>query len=416
MSHEQFQIAIVDAAPEGVPSDLRCRFLNRVDPEERAFKELRLQELLAFQPELLQIETWRPGIGDLICLGREVRVGSGKIDVLYLSTNGYVVCVETKLWRNAEARREVLSQVLDYSRNLLTKNYSWLEEQWRTNAYVPRHNTTLFAHFNDVVPSFEQGNAGRFADAVNRLLARREILLVIVGDGIQSGLQDLVDDICRDSPHMAYRLALVELACYPLSEGSNWPLVVVRTPFNQVTPIERAYVRIEATPELAKLLNISTSAERKATEPTEQEFIRTLTTAIGAHAAKAAADLWQDLARDVGFAPSFQRTAVVLRLPHPTNEEIPAASVLAIREPGLVYNPERLPRQLIKKWGMNESVARTLCNKYWKRLDEFDRGFEQDGIRDTEGGKGAKFANVVERVTVLKQIVAEFAQDLRVKA
>lgn len=46
MSHEQFQIAVVDAAPEGRSGSLKCRFLNRVDPEERAFKELRLQELL----------------------------------------------------------------------------------------------------------------------------------------------------------------------------------------------------------------------------------------------------------------------------------------------------------------------------------------------------------------------------------
>lgn len=52
---------------------------------------------------------------DLIYPGQPT---SGSIDNLYLSTGGYAVLVETKLWRNPQARREVLSQTLDYIKDL----------------------------------------------------------------------------------------------------------------------------------------------------------------------------------------------------------------------------------------------------------------------------------------------------------
>jgi hypothetical protein len=46
-------------------------------------------------------------------VGREIPVTTGRIDLLYVSTSGYPVIVETKLWRNPEAKREVVAQGLD---------------------------------------------------------------------------------------------------------------------------------------------------------------------------------------------------------------------------------------------------------------------------------------------------------------
>jgi len=82
------------------------------------FDERFLQELLASNPELLPAAAIRHDVGSLLCVGREVEVQSGFIDNLYLSTAGYPVLVETKLWRNPQARREVLSQTLDYIKDL----------------------------------------------------------------------------------------------------------------------------------------------------------------------------------------------------------------------------------------------------------------------------------------------------------
>ena len=55
---------------------------------------------------------------------------SGAIDNLYLRTAGYLVVVETKLWRNPQGRREVVSQVLDYVKDIVTRDLDWLESVW----------------------------------------------------------------------------------------------------------------------------------------------------------------------------------------------------------------------------------------------------------------------------------------------
>jgi RecB family endonuclease NucS len=65
-----------------------------------------------------------PGFGPLIPLCRELRTEAGPIDVAYIDTRGQLILVETKLWRNNEARRKVIAQVLDYARALKRWTYA----------------------------------------------------------------------------------------------------------------------------------------------------------------------------------------------------------------------------------------------------------------------------------------------------
>ena len=58
----------------------------------------------------------------LVSLGREVSTPVGAIDNLFLSRNGYLVIVETKLCRNPEARRQVAAQLIDYAACRLTSS------------------------------------------------------------------------------------------------------------------------------------------------------------------------------------------------------------------------------------------------------------------------------------------------------
>jgi len=108
-----------------------ARTLKRLSKVHREFDESYLQELLVNFPQLLPVNEIRGDVGNLVCIGREVNVGdSGAIDNLYLSTGGYPVVVETKLWKNPQARREVLSQILDYVKELIDKDYEWFDKQW----------------------------------------------------------------------------------------------------------------------------------------------------------------------------------------------------------------------------------------------------------------------------------------------
>lgn len=73
--------------------------------------EATLQGLVAENPQLLPLA----GSPHVFALGREVRLGTGKADVLAVEASGRPVIIEVKLARNAEARRAIVSQVLAYA-------------------------------------------------------------------------------------------------------------------------------------------------------------------------------------------------------------------------------------------------------------------------------------------------------------
>ena len=70
----------------------------------------------------------------IVSLGREIPTAAGPIDNLFLSRNGYLVVVETKLWSNPEARRQVVAQLLDYAAQLRKWRYSNLDAIARRGA------------------------------------------------------------------------------------------------------------------------------------------------------------------------------------------------------------------------------------------------------------------------------------------
>ena len=96
--------------------------LRRADLGTRSalghYDEAWLQTLLHCHPEVFPIGQIESGYGDLIPLCRELPLlfdggRSGALDNLFVTRDGKLVLVEAKLWRNPEARREVVAQVLE---------------------------------------------------------------------------------------------------------------------------------------------------------------------------------------------------------------------------------------------------------------------------------------------------------------
>ncbi|MBK7813129.1 MAG: hypothetical protein IPJ52_01860 [Rhodocyclaceae bacterium] len=89
---------------------------RRDDPN--SFDEDLLQELIDATPNILPIRDFLPSTSALFALGREVAVdiggSEGFIDNLLVTNDGYLVIVETKLYRNPEATRDVVTQTLQY--------------------------------------------------------------------------------------------------------------------------------------------------------------------------------------------------------------------------------------------------------------------------------------------------------------
>lgn len=213
-------------SPAFVIPGVSVHTLERLPRVHTAFDERFLQDLLANHPELLPVRDIRDDAGSLLCIGREVAVSSGAIDNLYLSTEGYPVIVETKLWRNPQARREVLSQTLDYIKEVVQKDFEWFAQQWKL--YSQQHENLagdLLSRLNDF--SDDEIDEQFIVDRVNRALSRGDVIAMIVGDGIETRLQELVAHLCKDSSHLRYSLALVELACYQFGNQDGDGILVV---------------------------------------------------------------------------------------------------------------------------------------------------------------------------------------------
>lgn len=101
-----------------IDDDSAATVVARV-PEGVASAEHPLRDLIFSAPQILPLHELEPELGRIIPVAIEVNLpGAGLIDVLLVSEYGRLILVECKLWRNPQARREVVGQILDYAREL----------------------------------------------------------------------------------------------------------------------------------------------------------------------------------------------------------------------------------------------------------------------------------------------------------
>jgi hypothetical protein len=178
-----------------------------------------LQTLIHQHPNLLAVEEIEPDYAPLIPIGREVATDAGPIDNLYINPNGLITLVEAKLWKNPEARREVVGQILDYAHHLTRWTYDDLDARTR---FATDHG--LWDHVRRHAPGSLDIDEDEFVDAVTRNLSRGRFLLLIVGDGIKESTEQLATYL-QGTPNLRFTLALVEMRVYDVP-GSNDLLVV----------------------------------------------------------------------------------------------------------------------------------------------------------------------------------------------
>jgi hypothetical protein len=192
---------------------------------EKAFEERWLQRALFRFPECLPVREIDAHIGSLIPVCMELQTGSGPADILYVTPTGQVVLVETKLWRNPEARRAVVGQILDYAKQLTSWTYDVLDQNCsRAANQRPGHLLTcLRQHAPDA-------DEAQFVDGVHRSLASGDFLLLIIGDGIQAGAESLVSFLERFG-HMRFGLGLIEVAAFRTPDGKTLlqPRILAKT-------------------------------------------------------------------------------------------------------------------------------------------------------------------------------------------
>jgi len=221
-------VARQHASPILVPVTGDAAPLTPVDTD---WNEATIQALVQDHPACLPIREIDPLFADPVPLCREMSTAAGPIDNVLVTASGLPVLVECKLWRNPQARREVVGQILDYATQLSRWTASDLQRE--ISRRTGRGVVELVRAAGHVVD--EVG----FTDALTVNLRRGRFLLLIVGDGIREGVEAIAEYL-QAHGRLHFTLGLVEMPVYALLDGARLvaPRVLARTETITRTVIE----------------------------------------------------------------------------------------------------------------------------------------------------------------------------------
>ena len=227
-----------------------------------------LQRLLFETPEILPIGEIDPAFAPATPLCRELPTAAGPIDLAYMSEEGRLSIVECKLWRNPEARRGAVSQILDYAKEISRWSYDELND---AVCRAARRSGNTNALFDIVRAQHDMLDEATFVDDVARSLTSGRFLLIVVGDGIREGVERIADYL-NQSAGIRITFGLVELAIFDMPEGSAGGVIVEPRVLAKTIEIERAVVRRADAEVVVEDPPPASGGVRVRTQITEKEF------------------------------------------------------------------------------------------------------------------------------------------------
>jgi hypothetical protein len=151
---------------------------------EGAVSETDIQNLVHAHPACLPIAEIDPVFLGPVPICTELNTPAGPIDNFMVTPSGLPILIECKLWRNQEGRREVVGQILDYTKEL--SRWSSSDLQREVNRRLGRNGNSLLELVRAANPTVDEI---QFNDALTANLRRGRFLLLIVGDGIREGVE-----------------------------------------------------------------------------------------------------------------------------------------------------------------------------------------------------------------------------------
>jgi hypothetical protein len=379
-----------DGNPTVITINGTVRRLERVPLESRDISEAWLQKHLEQCPGVLPVDEIDPSFGPLISIGREIGTAVGPIDNLYVSPQGSLTIVEAKLWRNPQARREVIGQILDYAKEISRWSYDDIDARAKETA-----GTSLWELVRDKTDLDEP----RFVDAVSRNMRSGAFLLLIVGDGIREEMESLAEFI-QVNNQLRFTLALVELQLYSLQPG----LLVVPSVVARTTEITRAVVnvRTSGTAQVDVSLEIvdekgNDTAERR-TKIRVDEFFEDLSKSSDVASIDCARRLYEDFSQDSRFQIDWGSGSYQLKLRDPANPSY-RFTMLVVQRHGTAYVDwltDQLPKcGLPAEWG--HDYFRDTAKLLGIGLKAKNGAWERSGKLNTIGQHYADFKALIER-------------------
>lgn len=232
------------ATPIRISADGQTSRLERIPLQgaesSSTYNEDWLQDLLFNHPESLPLLEIDPAFSNPIPVVRELNTAAGPLDVLYVTPQGKLIVLEAKLWRNPEARRQVIGQILDYAKELSAWTLEDLErEVSRLRRKITGQATRIYDLVRDHPSALPEAD---FNDAMARCLRQGEFMLLIVGDGIRQGAASIAEFLERNGT-LLFTFGLVEMAIYRTPEQD---LLVCPRILAQTTIIKRSVISLQA--------------------------------------------------------------------------------------------------------------------------------------------------------------------------
>jgi hypothetical protein len=186
-----------------------------------------LRDTLFDHPEILPISDIDPAFNALTPLCTELRTEAGPLDIAFINPVGRLVLVECKLWRNPEARRKVVAQVLDYARAIQSWSYADLQRQVSAARNGKGQGNLPFELVKKNHPEILEH---RFIDQAQLAMRSGRFLLIIAGDGIREDVDAMAQLINRNAAS-GFSFGLVEVALYDLNDRGLLvqPRVIAKT-------------------------------------------------------------------------------------------------------------------------------------------------------------------------------------------
>lgn len=238
----------------------QCSELQRVDIMQSkaagGYDEEFLQNLLFDHPDALPLQEIDTQFTRSVSICTELNTQAGPLDVLLCNDQGALTLVECKLWRNPQARREVVGQIIDYAKELSLWQYEDLQRE------VSRRTGKSGNAPYDIVKEKHPGiDEATFVDQVSLNMRQGRILLLVVGDGIREGVQS-IGEYLQQHMSLQFTFGLIEMPIFSLPDGNQ--LVAPRT-LAKTTVINRSIVELSD-----ERLTVSTASQIEREE--EQEL------------------------------------------------------------------------------------------------------------------------------------------------
>ena len=189
------------------------------------YDEQFIQNLAFDYPQSLPIAEIDRSYEGLVPICKELYTPAGYLDGLYITPTGRLVVLEAKLWRNPEARRKVVAQILDYAKELSRWDYEDLQRE--VSKCLKKKGNVPYELVSQAFPDLDEA---QFVDEVQQSLRRGRFLLLIIGDGIREGAAAIANFL-ENVGSLEFTFGLVEVALYSHGETGLLvqPRVIART-------------------------------------------------------------------------------------------------------------------------------------------------------------------------------------------